>query len=162
MFYKEGTVAPHRAALNTWFTREQFLFSLHFQIFIFTVFWDSQVALCVQTAVPFRRCVTVTNTPVQCTTGRRGLGGFALKTPLPWPSTPPWESVPAATVKVPAPWECRLAKSSVFGSMWDRCRPRSKLLFVFFCFFQALLYAPFKSVIVGICAIQMCAGFILK
>lgn len=117
--------------------REQ-LSSSHLQIFTFSVFWDSQVAPCVRTAVPFRRCGTVTNTPVRFTTGRRDLGGLAPKTPLPHPSIPPWVSVPAATVKGPAPWECRLAKSSVFGSTWDRCHPRSKLLFA--CF------VPFESV----------------
>lgn len=88
----------------------------------------SQVAPCVQTAVPFRRCATVTNMPVRFTTGRRVRGDFALKTRLCQPSTPqPW--VAEVTVREPAPRECRHAKSSVSVSMWARCHPKSKFSF---------------------------------
>ena len=67
------------------------------------------------------------NMPAQFTTGRQGRGALVLKTPQPHPSTAPWLSVPA--VKVHAPWECRLGRSSASGSVWDRCHLRSKLFF---------------------------------
>lgn len=85
--------------------------------------WYSQVALCAPTAASSRRYATVTNTPARSITGRRGLGGLAPTTPLPPPSTSPRLF---AAVRVPAPWECRLVRSSASESTWDRCHPRSK------------------------------------
>lgn len=116
----------------------------HLEIYCHTdTFWPStcfgvQVASCAQTAVPSRRYGTVTNTPVQFTTGRQGPGALVLKTPRPCPWTPPRVSDPAVAVRVPALWECRLVRSSASGSAWDKFHPRSKLWFPAFLLFLPL------------------------
>ena len=82
---------------------------------------SSQGVFSVPTAVPCRRCGAVTTTPARFTTGRRDPGASATRTPPPQAATARLREAASP----PAPWACRPVRSSVSGSTWDRCPPKS-------------------------------------